>query len=209
MVNFAAWFNSQISGWRGHYRRSNQAPTIFYRSRLLAPVTKSALKSRSSDTSDSAASLLAHFCECFTLQGCPSPIYVNASPMLPIDLNQNELETLRILWERGESKPAEIQAEFSWAIDNGTLRSILVNLVEKQHLARRRDGKAFYYTAQVPKATLLQTMAHSLSRIFAGGSYRELVAQLVETADISPEELKLLRQTAAEGSAQKSKRKQT
>ena len=72
-------------------------------------------------------------------------------------LNQNEMEALRILWERGELKPAEIQAHFSWPIENATLRSVLVNLVEKKHIARRLQGKAFFYAARVPKATLLQS----------------------------------------------------
>ena len=114
-----------------------------------------------------------------------------------IFLNQNELEALRILWERGELKPAEIEARFSWAIENATLRSVLVNLVEKRHINRKLKGKAFYYAARVPKATLLQTMMHTLARVFAGGSPRELVAQLVETTDIKPADLKLIRQTAA------------
>jgi len=121
--------------------------------------------------------------------------------------NQNELETLRILWERGESKPAEIQARFAWPIENATLRSVLVNLVGKKHATRRLRGKAFFYAACVPKATLLQTMTDALARIFAGGSHQELVAQLLETSDLKPADLKLLRQTAAGLSSQKTKRK--
>jgi predicted transcriptional regulator len=112
-------------------------------------------------------------------------------------LNQNELEVLRILWERGEAKPAEIQSQFSWPIENATLRSVLVNLVGKRHIRRRLQGKAFFYAARVPKATLLQTAMQTLARVFAGGSHRELVAQLMETSDIQAADLKLIRQTAA------------
>jgi len=121
-------------------------------------------------------------------------------------LNQNELQTLRILWERGASKPAEIQARFGWPIENATLRSVLVNLVGKKLITRRLQGKAFYYAARVPKATILQTMTDALARIFAGGSHRELVAQLIETSDIKTADLELLRRTAAGKPAQKTKR---
>jgi predicted transcriptional regulator len=114
-----------------------------------------------------------------------------------ISLNQNEMEALRILWERGESKPAEIQEQFAWPIDNGTLRSTLVNLVDKKHVTRARQGKAFYYSARVPKATALQTLARGLARIFAQGSTRELVAQLVDVTEVTPADLKLVRETAA------------
>lgn len=122
-------------------------------------------------------------------------------------LNQNELEALRILWERGELKPAEIQAHFSWPIENATLRSVLVNLVGKKHISRRLQGKAFFYGARVPKRTLLQTAMQTLARVFAGGSHQELVVQLMETSDIKPADLKLIRQTAAGFSSKKTKGK--
>jgi predicted transcriptional regulator len=122
-------------------------------------------------------------------------------------LNQNELEALRILWEQGELKPAEIQAHFSWPIENATLRSVLVNLVENKHITRRLQGKAFFYAARVPKATLLQTTMQTLARVFAGGSHQELVVQWMETSDIKPADLRLIRQTAAGLSSKKAKRK--
>src|SRR2546428_2234537 len=124
-----------------------------------------------------------------------------------ISLNQNELEALRILWEKGELKPADIQSYFSWPIENATLRSVLVNLAEKKHVSRKLQGKAFFYAAKVPKATLLQSLIHNLARVFAGGSNRELVAQLVETADIKAADLMLLHQTAAGTTPPKIKRK--
>jgi predicted transcriptional regulator len=117
------------------------------------------------------------------------------------------LEALRILWTQGESKPGEIQAHFSWPIENATLRSALVNLVQKRHVTRKLQGKAFYYAACVPKARLLQTMMRTLARVFAGGSKTELVAQLVETGDIKASDLELIRQTAAGAPPPKPKRR--
>jgi predicted transcriptional regulator len=124
-----------------------------------------------------------------------------------VSLNQNELEALRILWERGELKPAEIQSAFSWPIENPTLRSVLLTLVEKGHVTREQRGKAFFYAARVRKATLLQAMMRSLAQVFAGGSHQQLVAQLVETGDLNPADLKLLSETASGASAKKAKRK--
>ena len=112
----------------------------------------------------------------------------------PVFLNQNELETLRILWEQGEFKPADIQARFAWTIENATLRSVLINLVEKGQVTRRMQGKAFYYSAKVPKVTLLQHLMQNLARVFADGSRSGLVAQLVETGDIKPADLAKLQQ---------------
>jgi BlaI family transcriptional regulator, penicillinase repressor len=120
-------------------------------------------------------------------------------------LNQNELEALRILWEEGELKPASIQNRFSWPIENATLRSVLVNLLEKGHITRKLRGKAFIYGACVKKATLLQNMLRTMARVFAGGSSRELVAQLVETGDIKPEDLELIFKTSTDNNKTKKK----
>jgi BlaI family transcriptional regulator, penicillinase repressor len=126
--------------------------------------------------------------------------------MSPILLNQNELEALRVLWEHGELKPAEIEGRFSWTIENATLRSVLVNLVEKKQVRRRRQGKAYYYSAVAPKATTLQGMVETLKRVFAAGSSRALVTQLVETGDIKPSDLNAIREAAGKSRANKSKR---
>lgn len=128
--------------------------------------------------------------------------------MQTASLNQNELEALRILWEHGASKPAKIQARFSWAIENATLRSVLVNLVEKGHVRRTLRGKAFFYKARVTKTALLQNMMRTLAQVFAGGSNHALMAQLVKTGDIKADDLKLLRQTAAGKPPTRAKRKQ-
>ena len=127
--------------------------------------------------------------------------------MNPALLNQNELEALRILWEEGELKPAEIEARFGWPIENATLRSVLVNLVEKKQVHRRKAGKAFYYAARVPKATILQAMMGTLKRVFAAGSSRALFLQLIETGDIKPADLKIIQEAAESGQADQSKSK--
>ncbi len=50
---------------------------------------------------------------------------------------KGELEIMRILWQHGELKPAEIQERFPWKIKNPSLRSYLTILVEKGHVLRR------------------------------------------------------------------------
>ena len=122
------------------------------------------------------------------------------------ELNRNELEALRVLWAGKELKPAEIEKAFSWPIENATLRSVLVNLVQKGHVSRRLHGKAFRYQARVPKATLLQALSHALARVFSGGSTKELLMQLVETEDIKASDLEIVR-AAALDRTRKTKRK--
>ena len=122
-------------------------------------------------------------------------------------LNQNELEVLRILWDHGELKPAQIQSHFSRPIENATLRSVLFNLVEKDHISRRLQGKAFFYASKVPKATMLQNMAAMLAHVFTGGSATDLVVQLIKSSDIKESDLTLLKKAASQSPAVKQKRK--
>ncbi|MCC6487431.1 MAG: BlaI/MecI/CopY family transcriptional regulator [Candidatus Hydrogenedentes bacterium] len=111
-------------------------------------------------------------------------------------LNPNELETLRILWEGGEQKPPEIEGAFSWAIDNGTLRSVLRVLMDKDLVDRRRVGKAYYYRVKKSRDGVLSRMARQMARVFSDGSTAGLIAQLIKTEKLSPRELAELRRIA-------------
>ena len=85
-------------------------------------------------------------------------------------LNRNELEAMRVLWEKGSVKPAQIQDEFSWPIENATLRSALRLLVEKGLVTRGKKGKAYYYRAKASRRRVLKNMSQRMAHDFTGGS---------------------------------------
>ena len=111
-------------------------------------------------------------------------------------LSENELEVLRLLWKTSPQKPADIQTEFGWDIDNGTLRSVLVGMVDRGLLKRKRQGKAFFYAPRVRRETQLKLIMGRIADVFAGGSTGELLMSLVEKEQLSDEELKRLREIA-------------
>lgn len=110
--------------------------------------------------------------------------------------NQNELEVLRLLWENAPQKPAEIQAAFGWDIDNGTLRSVLVGMVERGQLTRKRSGRAYVYFPKVRRETHFREMVRRLAEVFTGGSTGQLLMELAEKERLTPEELKQLKKIA-------------
>ena len=113
------------------------------------------------------------------------------------DLLEAELEALRILWETEEPlKPADIQKQFSWAIDNGTLRSTLAGLMEKGHVTRSKNGKAFFYRPKSSREKLMSQIAGRLANFFSGGSAADFITQLIRTENLSPEEIAELRRIA-------------
>ena len=113
------------------------------------------------------------------------------------DLNKNELEALRILWEKGSLKPAQIQEFFSWDMDNGTLRSVLRVLMQKGHVERRKKGKAFFYRARGSRHGVLSSMIRSLAGVFSGGSTVGLITELIKSEKLKKEEIEELERIAS------------
>ncbi len=112
------------------------------------------------------------------------------------DLNENEREVLRILWQADRLKPAEIQANFAWEIENATLRSILRNLVEKQLATRQKQGKAFVYRAKSRRGTQFSRAMQRMAEIFTSGSKAALILELVRRENLSDAELQALQEIA-------------
>jgi BlaI family penicillinase repressor len=107
-----------------------------------------------------------------------------------------EFEVMRILWEHGELKPAEIQKHCPRPIKNAALRSYLTILVEKGHLARRAKGKAFYYRPKTKRESVFRSMLRDLIDTFCGGSSEALLCHLVAKEKLSQEELVELQRVA-------------
>ena len=114
------------------------------------------------------------------------------------ELNRNELEAMRILWQGAPLKPAQIQAQFAWDIENATLRSVLALLVSKGLAAREKRGKAFFYQARGSRRGMFSKMARTMARVFTGGSTAGLIAQLIKNEKLSSQEIEELRRIADE-----------
>lgn len=109
-----------------------------------------------------------------------------------------ELEVMRILWEHGELKPAEIQRRFSRRIKNPALRSYLSILLEKGHVTRRLRGKAYYYRAKTPRRSVFRSKVRELADAFCGGSTAALLMNLIKSEKLSEDELIELKRLAEE-----------
>ena len=116
-------------------------------------------------------------------------------------LKPNELEIMKILWQVGPLKPAEIQEHLPSPVKNSALRGQLASLVARGQVKRRRRGNAFYYWAATPKDGALKALARRMADVFCGGSSVALIGQLIEsTEQWSEEDLQELRRLA-EGKA--------
>ena len=111
-------------------------------------------------------------------------------------LTPGELEIMRILWQHGSLKPAEILGHLDRPLTNPALRSVLRVLMEKGHVTRKKKGKAFFYRTKNSAPTAFKKMAHRLADIFCAGSSFELIAQLIKTENLSDEDVRQLEKLA-------------
>jgi len=116
-----------------------------------------------------------------------------------------ELEVMKVLWEHGALKPAEIEELFPRPVGNGAVRSVLLILLEKGHVERRKEGKAYYYEAKTPPESEFRNWARRIADVFCGGSSKALIAQLIKSEKLSAEDIRELEQIAADDAAQSGK----
>ena len=113
---------------------------------------------------------------------------------MPSSLTGTELEVMRILWQYGELKPAEIQSRYARPIKNAALRFQLRVLLEKGHVVRRKVGKAYYYKAATRRGGTLKSMVRHLADIYCGGSTVGLIAELIRTEKLTSDDIEELNQ---------------
>jgi BlaI family transcriptional regulator, penicillinase repressor len=113
-----------------------------------------------------------------------------------------ELKVMRLLWARGELKPAELQELFPEPIKNSALRSYLSILLEKGHVSRRRVGKAYYYKAVTRSRSAFRKTLDELVASYCGGSLQSLVMNIIRMEKLSEDDLIALKRLADEGESQ-------
>jgi BlaI family transcriptional regulator, penicillinase repressor len=113
-------------------------------------------------------------------------------------LTTGELDVIRILWEHGELKPAEIQRRFPRPIKNAALRSYLSILVEKGHVTRRQVGKAYFYKAKTKRESAFLRTLKEIINSYCEGSPQALLMALIKSERLSEAELLRLKRLAEE-----------
>ncbi len=107
-----------------------------------------------------------------------------------------ELAVMRLLWEHGEMKPADLQRRFPEPIKNPALRSYLTILVDKGHVTRRKVGKAYFYKAVTHRQSAFRSVLREFVDNYCGGSVQSLLLNLIESERMSEEDLLELKHLA-------------
>jgi predicted transcriptional regulator len=110
-----------------------------------------------------------------------------------------ELEIMRVVWKLGETSARQIQDNLPGDRHYNSVMTIIRVLEKKGHLLHREDGRAHIYRAALnPEKARTRVLKHLIKNVF-GGSAASLVLNLVETGDLTFEELDNIRQKANKG----------
>ena len=120
-------------------------------------------------------------------------------PRKSITLTEAELRLMKVLWERGESAVAELVAAVS---DERPLAytSVLTTvriLENKGYVRHRQEGRAFLYSPCIDEFEASKSEVRHVLQRFFGNSRERLLLSLLGDDDVSPEELKRLKEAIA------------
>jgi len=106
---------------------------------------------------------------------------------------------MKILWERGESAVSDLVtglADITPLAYTSVLTTIGI-LEKKGYVTHRQEGRAFLYSPTVAQNDAGRSEVRQLLQRFFGNSREKLLLSLLGDDDISPEELKRLKEAIA------------
>jgi len=120
-------------------------------------------------------------------------------PKRSITLTEAELRLMRVLWQRGESAVAEMVAAVAESTPlayTSVLTTVRV-LEKKGYVSHRQEGRAFLYSPCIAQNEASRSEVRHVLQRFFGNSRESLLLSLLGDDEITPEELKRLRQAIA------------
>jgi len=113
-----------------------------------------------------------------------------------------ELEIMQVLWAEGGCTVAEVQPKLQAKLAYTTVQTMLNVLLRKKKVVRAQEGRAFRYQAAVSRERATGGALQDLVRRMFGGSPEAMLMAMVDTRQITAEELqRVARRLAAVESA--------
>ncbi|TWT83945.1 Methicillin resistance regulatory protein MecI [Planctomycetes bacterium CA13] len=107
-----------------------------------------------------------------------------------------ELEVLQVLWDTGPLAGGAVRdaLESTRTLTYQSVMTILGIMEEKGYVARKKSGGRFEYRARITKPTTAKRMMRDLVDRLFDGSTASAMINLLESSDLSDQELKDLRE---------------
>lgn len=131
-----------------------------------------------------------------------SPKKKSAETLTPL-----ELQIMQVLWEKGPATVAEMQMRLGTELAYTTVQTMLTVLHRKEKVTRVQEGRAFRYEPAVSRERATGNALGDLVKRMFGGSAEALLMAMVDTRQISAEELGQLAQKLSVAEAEAAKEK--
>lgn len=113
---------------------------------------------------------------------------------MPISFTDRELDIMSVLWEHGPSTTAEVRERLKDDLAYNTVLTMLRILEEKGYARHEEEGRAHRYFPLVERREAGESaLGRLLPRLFRG-SASLLLTQMVQSRDLSHEDLRELRE---------------
>ena len=120
---------------------------------------------------------------------------------MPAKINQTltplELEIMQVLWDVGPCTVAEVQPKLKADLAYTTVQTMLNVLLRKNKVKRVQEGRAYRYRPAVSRERASGSALSDLVKRMFGGSSEALLMAMVDTRQISAEELARVAQKLA------------
>jgi BlaI family penicillinase repressor len=108
-----------------------------------------------------------------------------------------ELEIMQVLWQAGPSTVSEVQPRLQAQLAYTTVQTMLNVLLRKKKVKRVQEGRAYRYRPVVSRERATGSALRDLVTRMFGGSSEALLMAMVDTNQISTEELARIAQKLA------------
>jgi len=115
-------------------------------------------------------------------------------------LGDLQLKIMKVLWQRGECMVSDVFADISKERDLAytTIATMLRKMEARGLISHRADGRTFIYRAAIDEHAVTSNMSdHLIDRLFEG-SLTDLVCHLLETREVSRDELAKIEKVIAQ-----------
>src|SRR6266446_1778296 len=109
-------------------------------------------------------------------------------------LTDAEHRIMEVIWARGSATVAEVVEALRSKDAYTTILTLMRILKAKGYLSSRKEGRAFVFVPRVDRQTVARKAVHQLVSKFFGGSPTELVLAFLREEELSPEELRVIKQ---------------
>ena len=108
-----------------------------------------------------------------------------------IALSELQLSVMRVVWTRGETTIADVVSalERKRGLAHTTVATLLLRLEKRGLLSKRREGRAYIYSALVSEAEVKRSMVSDLVASLFQGDSKELLVHLVHSEEVTSADL--------------------